>query len=898
MAKKKNNKKVKAVKKMQDKSPEIGEVVEDTVPPVDQKDGNAEDKNIDDENNEDVVESSSVNTSKGSIPVADSEESGQRTYETKLNSDAKDVMSLDKSAGITDTAQHSIEGESPRLVEKTLRKPAAASEDIGGTDAEVSGILDSGVPPDSIVESSKDDELNEIDLNESLIEVPADSSKVAEVHVGSEEPEQYNQQLKTLPSNNINDADQSLKNETSKIEKAIDGYSSPPLPPRDHKATADVLETLPSTPSGEQETTPAASQSPISPPLPPRHSKNRPQRAVPPPLSEEMQSEEFRKNLALANAPTPPPKQPEVRKVKQLDSGAEINLIINRFRQTSHHYQRQDEASRENLERGKDFLKSSYSTFLESLEPTSPMKSITSKEHDDITAEAVELQDDEIELIKVDWAFWTQVVNDFPSVANYPEKLEQKITDGIPPQIRGIIWQLIANSKSKEFEDIYNTLLHSESPHEAIIRRDLKRTKYIPEDKIEDLFNIMKVYSVYDPDVGYTQGMAFIATPLLLNCESEAEAFGLLIRLMKSYGLRDLFLPDMPGLMLLLYQFDRLFEENSPQLYNHLTRQGVRSSMYATQWFLTFFAYKFPLGFVLRIYDIVFVEGIESILRFAVNLMLKNEKFLLELNFDKLLDFLKNQLFGYYSKDSIEERNLEKELEQYTDDNGHPDGSDANSVLKKKLTSTSQVIAEKGEPSTEISDEDYDIEMFVHDAMNDVHVTPISLKRYAAEYDEIHEIEQQKEAQYESIRIKNHQLQKEVRKLEHDYTLLNREHVEIANELIKNRLKIETLIDENKDQKLGILDLKRRLEEEVRKQELPNPDSSIPSDLKQDLDRTIKRNAEVMSENLRLQDKIGEQERIISELKAANRAGAAATFQPSLKPPLANGWSGLKKVFK
>lgn len=898
MAKKKNNKKVKVVKKMQDKSPETGEAVEDTVASFDQKDGNAKCKSIDDEDSEHAGENTSINTPKSSISAAASEESGQETYEPELNADAdaKDVTSLHESAGITGAVQQSIEGETSRPVEKS---PAAVNEDVEVINAEGSDVLNSEVTPNSIVESSKEDELNEVDLNESLIEVPADSLKVAEVHVDPQESKQYYQQRKTSPMNHLVDVDQSLEDETSKIEKAIDGYTSPPLPPRDHKATANVLTTPPSTPRVEHETTPAASQSPISPPLPPRRSKNQLQRAVPPPLAEEMQSEDFRRNLALANAPSPPPKQSEVNKVKQLDSAAEINLIVNRFRQTSHHYQRQDEASRENLERGKDFLKSSYSTFLESLEPNSTAtKKITIEDHEDISTEAAELQEDEIELIKVDWAFWTQVVNDFPSVASYPEKLEQKITDGIPPQIRGIIWQLIANSKSKEFEDIYKTLLPSASPHEVVIRRDLKRTKYIPEDKIEDLFNIMKVYSVYDPDVGYTQGMAFIATPLLLNCESEAEAFGLLIRLMKSYGLRELFLPDMPGLMLLLYQFDRLFEENSPQLYNHLTRQGVRSSMYATQWFLTFFAYKFPLGFVLRIYDIVFVEGIESILRFAVNLMLKNEKFLVELNFDKLLDFLKNQLFGYYLKDSIEERNREKELEQYADDDGHPDSSDANSVLKKKLTSTSQLIAEKGESSTAISDEDYDIEMFVHDAMNDVHVTPISLKRYAAEYDEIHEIEQQKEAQYESNRIKNHQLQKEVRKLEHDYTLLNREHIEIANELIKNRLKIETLIDENNDQKLSILDLKRRLEEEIRKQELPNPDSSIPSDLKQDLNRTIKRNAEVMSDNLKLQDKVGEQERIIAELRSANRAGVAATFQPSLKPPLANGWSGLKKVFK
>lgn len=110
----------------------------------------------------------------------------------------------------------------------------------------------------------------------------------------------------------------------------------------------------------------------------------------------------------------------------------------------------------------------------------------------------------------------------------------------------------MANSKSREMEDIYETLLDTECLHEATIRRDLRRTKFVAEDKMESLYKVIKVYSVYDPDVGYTQGMGFIAAPLLINCENEAESFELLVGLMKNYGLRELFLPGMPGLMLML----------------------------------------------------------------------------------------------------------------------------------------------------------------------------------------------------------------------------------------------------------------------------------------------------------------------------------------------------------
>jgi ecotropic viral integration site 5 protein len=128
----------------------------------------------------------------------------------------------------------------------------------------------------------------------------------------------------------------------------------------------------------------------------------------------------------------------------------------------------------------------------------------------------------------------------------------------------------------------------------------------------------------------------------------ESEAFCQLVRLMKGYNLRQLFCPDMPGLHLHLYQYDRLIEEHLPAVHVHLARQGLRSHMYATQWFLTIFAYKFPLTIVVRILDIVIAEGLEAVLRFGVAVMKRNADVILELEFEKCLDFLQTGLFDVY----------------------------------------------------------------------------------------------------------------------------------------------------------------------------------------------------------------------------------------------------------
>lgn len=72
----------------------------------------------------------------------------------------------------------------------------------------------------------------------------------------------------------------------------------------------------------------------------------------------------------------------------------------------------------------------------------------------------------------------------------------------------------------------------------------------------------------------------------------------------------------------------------------------------------------------------------------------------------------------------------------------------------------------------------------------------------------------------------------------------------------------------------------------------------VPNDLKKDLEETMKKNTQVMDENLKLQDRISELERLIEEIKTANKNGTLFEYSNSKNNPLGAGWSGFKKVFK
>ena len=59
----------------------------------------------------------------------------------------------------------------------------------------------------------------------------------------------------------------------------------------------------------------------------------------------------------------------------------------------------------------------------------------------------------------VDWDLWQQVVDNGPQALANSEELNAAIKRGIPQTIRGVIWQILADCRSGEMEDIYRDLV-------------------------------------------------------------------------------------------------------------------------------------------------------------------------------------------------------------------------------------------------------------------------------------------------------------------------------------------------------------------------------------------------------------------------------------------------------
>jgi predicted nucleic acid-binding Zn-ribbon protein len=296
---------------------------------------------------------------------------------------------------------------------------------------------------------------------------------------------------------------------------------------------------------------------------------------------------------------------------------------------------------------------------------------------------------------------------------------------------------------------------------------------------------------------------------------------------MNKYHLRDLFIQDMPGLHKHLYQFERLLEDFEPALYCHLHRRQVTPHLYATQWFLTLFAYRFPLQLVLRIYDLILSEGLEAILKFGIVLMQKNVSNLLALNdMAALTTFLKDRLFDVYIDAS----------------------PSAGSILESGFF---------GNSGASIDKEVYRADHLIQDACA-VKITPKMLETYALEWEEKTKAEKEREAEIELLKSTNISLTHKVRRLEERVESHDSEHAALATELVRTKVENEELKDENESLKGQVRELKILVDKQPEE---------IEAKLQSEMDRLMKRNQEVHEENTRLEDEMNEMEQALVETK-------------------------------
>ncbi|UKJ89014.2 hypothetical protein MACJ_002260 [Theileria orientalis] len=233
--------------------------------------------------------------------------------------------------------------------------------------------------------------------------------------------------------------------------------------------------------------------------------------------------------------------------------------------------------------------------------------------------------------------------------SSHPNTFLRRTNRGIPQRYRWESWKvaLSYNRYNSLVGDLYESYATQDNEYVSIINIDVPRTfpelKVFNKDAQNQLYRILSAYGNYQPEIGYCQGMNFVAGLLLLvSGFNEKEAFVGFVGLMNEFKLQEFYKPSFPMIKTYIRGFERLLRELAPDLYEHLQREEVSVAVFLHQWFLTMFVASLPLRTVVALWDYMLYNGLSSILTVSLGLMWLLMPQITRLNFEGILTLLKD----------------------------------------------------------------------------------------------------------------------------------------------------------------------------------------------------------------------------------------------------------------
>ena len=211
--------------------------------------------------------------------------------------------------------------------------------------------------------------------------------------------------------------------------------------------------------------------------------------------------------------------------------------------------------------------------------------------------------------------------------------LKSRTRKGIPDSLRGYVWQLFADKDKYYVKDLYQNLENEpiKEDLETVIIKDLDRTfplcQFFREkygNGQRKLYKVLLAYSKYNKNVGYVQGMGFLAAVFLIYMDEES-SFYMLHSLMKKYKLEGLYYDNFPDLKKKCFVLLNMQKKYINKLYNIFQRDGIVPTMYASSWFISLFARTVDFNIAVRILDCFFLEGFKVIYRISLALLKLSE---------------------------------------------------------------------------------------------------------------------------------------------------------------------------------------------------------------------------------------------------------------------------------
>ncbi|KAI3465520.1 hypothetical protein Pfo_022183 [Paulownia fortunei] len=219
--------------------------------------------------------------------------------------------------------------------------------------------------------------------------------------------------------------------------------------------------------------------------------------------------------------------------------------------------------------------------------------------------------------------------------------LKRLIKKGIPLNLRPKVWFSLSGAAKKKstvpdsyYNDLTSAVEDKVTSATKQIDHDLPRTfpghpwLDTPEGHAA-LRRVLVGYSFRDSDVGYCQGLNYVAALLLLVMKTEEDAFWMLAVLLENVLFNDCYTNNLSGCHVDQRVFKDLLTKKCPRIAAHLEALEFDVSLVCTEWFICLFSKSLPSETTLRVWDILFYEGANVLFNVALAIFKMNEEELL-----------------------------------------------------------------------------------------------------------------------------------------------------------------------------------------------------------------------------------------------------------------------------
>ena len=197
----------------------------------------------------------------------------------------------------------------------------------------------------------------------------------------------------------------------------------------------------------------------------------------------------------------------------------------------------------------------------------------------------------------------------------------------------------------KKYKD---TLYELNEKYDMEIKKDLLRTApnntsfQYGKENYNKLYHILSAFSNYNKNIGYAQGLNFLAFSCINIYKKEIDAFIFLDGLVRKFKFENLFGINNNALNDKLLEIEKIVNKWCPEVNNHLQRINLTYNIFTCKWMITLFSNQMNIKYLLQLWDYLIIFGWKFFKGFAISVIKFNEKMILNSSLETIMNIMNN----------------------------------------------------------------------------------------------------------------------------------------------------------------------------------------------------------------------------------------------------------------